>query len=103
MCDQFGVPLETVPLQKEYWQHVMQYTLNESRAGRTPNPDVMCNSLIKFGAFYEYVGRFVAPPMHDLYHLTWDLYCTIFFISFLIIFVTFCVRYDVILISTFFI
>eukprot|EP01032_Pedospumella_encystans_P017917 gene17917-20406_t len=58
VCDQFGVPLETVPLQKEYWQHVVQYTLNESRAGRTPNPDVMCNSLIKFGAFYEYVGRF---------------------------------------------
>mgnify|MGYP006188890897 CR=1 FL=1 len=57
MCDQLGVPLETVPLQKEYWDHVVRYTLSESQAGRTPNPDVMCNSMIKFGAFYEYVGR----------------------------------------------
>ena len=70
MCDQFGVPLETVPLQKEYWQLVVQYTLNESRAGRTPNPDIICNSLIKFGAFFEYVGRSVAPSLHELLFLT---------------------------------
>ena len=43
--------------QKEYWREVVQYTFDEARQGRTPNPDVMCNSRIKFGMFYEYVGR----------------------------------------------
>ena len=57
VCTQLGVPLETVSLQKEYWQHVVQYTFSEARAGRTPNPDVMCNSRIKFGVFHDYIGR----------------------------------------------
>jgi tRNA U34 2-thiouridine synthase MnmA/TrmU len=51
------VPLETVSLQREYWRDVVQYTLAEARAGRTPNPDIMCNSRVKFGTFYDYVGR----------------------------------------------
>jgi tRNA-5-taurinomethyluridine 2-sulfurtransferase len=57
VCDQLGVPLETVSLQKEYWDKVVQYTFDEARLGRTPNPDIMCNSHIKFGMFYEYVGN----------------------------------------------
>ena len=57
VCDQLGVPLETVSLQKEYWDKVVQYTFDEARLGRTPNPDIMCNSRIKFGMFYDYVGR----------------------------------------------
>lgn len=57
VCDQLGVPLETVSLQKEYWDKVVQYTFDEARLGRTPNPDIMCNSRIKFGMFYEYVGK----------------------------------------------
>lgn len=57
VCDQLGVPLETVSLQKEYWDKVVQYTFDEARLGRTPNPDIMCNSHIKFGMFYEYVGK----------------------------------------------
>eukprot|EP01033_Poteriospumella_lacustris_P003841 gene3842-2726_t len=57
VCAQLGVPLETLSLQKEYWQHVVQYTLHEVRQGRTPNPDIMCNSRIKFGMFYEYVHQ----------------------------------------------
>jgi tRNA-specific 2-thiouridylase len=57
VCDQLGVPLETVSLQREYWRDVVQYTLAEARRGRTPNPDVMCNSRVKFGTFYDYVGR----------------------------------------------
>lgn len=57
VCDQLGVPLETVSLQKEYWDEVVQYTFDEARLGRTPNPDIMCNSRIKFGMFYEYIGR----------------------------------------------
>lgn len=57
VCEQAGVPLEVVPLQKEYWDQVVSYTVREAREGRTPNPDVMCNSRIKFGMFYDHVGR----------------------------------------------
>ncbi|KAJ1401595.1 5-methylaminomethyl-2-thiouridylate-methyltransferase, partial [Ochromonadaceae sp. CCMP2298] len=58
VCAQLGVVLETVSLQREYWAEVVQYTFAEARAGRTPNPDIMCNSRVKFGAFYNYVGRY---------------------------------------------
>lgn len=57
MCEQAGVPLEVVPLQKEYWDEVVSYTVREAREGRTPNPDVMCNSRVKFGMFYDHVGK----------------------------------------------
>lgn len=57
VCSQLHVPLESVSLQKEYWSEVVQYTFQEARQGRTPNPDIMCNSRIKFGMFYEHVGR----------------------------------------------
>ncbi len=53
VCKQLGVPLEVLPLQNEYWDTVVTYTLTEIKEGRTPNPDVFCNSLIKFGQFYE--------------------------------------------------
>jgi len=55
VCQQAGVPLEVVPFQKEYWDRVVGYTIAEARAGRTPNPDMLCNARIKFGAFYEYI------------------------------------------------
>ena len=51
------MPLETVSLQREYWDQVVQYTFDEARLGRTPNPDIMCNSRVKFGTFFEHVGR----------------------------------------------
>ena len=57
VCEKLNVPLETVSLQKEYWDEVVNYTLNEARMGRTPNPDIMCNSRIKFGMFYDYIGK----------------------------------------------
>jgi len=53
VCKQAGVPLEVVPLQREYWDHVVSYTISEIKAGRTPNPDIFCNSLVKFGFFLE--------------------------------------------------
>lgn len=65
VCDQLRVPLEVVSLQKEYHESVVRYTLREARAGRTPNPDVLCNSAIKFGAFHDYVGRWVTSG-HEL-------------------------------------
>lgn len=53
VCEQFNVPLEVVPLQKEYWDLVVAYALDEVKAGRTPSPDLLCNQHIKFGAFYD--------------------------------------------------
>ncbi len=53
VCDEIGVSLEVLPMQKAYWDRVVQYTVAEAKAGRTPNPDVMCNQQIKFGQFYE--------------------------------------------------
>lgn len=55
VCKQLDVPLKVVPLQKEYHARVVAYALDEVRAGRTPNPDVLCNSFIKFGAFLEWL------------------------------------------------
>lgn len=47
------IPLITVDLENEYKQGVVDYMIAEYRAGRTPNPDVMCNKTVKFGAFYD--------------------------------------------------
>ena len=55
VCDQVGIELETISLQEEYHQRVMQHTLNEASMGRTPNPDILCNSRVKFGCFLEYL------------------------------------------------
>jgi tRNA-specific 2-thiouridylase len=52
VCEQANVPLEIISLQNEYWDTVVNYTIEEVKDGRTPNPDVYCNSLIKFGEFY---------------------------------------------------
>ena len=53
----YGLKLEVTDLQKEYWEQVVGYTVERIKLGLTPNPDVMCNRLIKFGAFEEKVGR----------------------------------------------
>ena len=56
VCDHAGnVPLQTVSLGKEYRERVVQYTIDEARKGRTPNPDINCNSRVKFGCFLEYI------------------------------------------------
>jgi tRNA-specific 2-thiouridylase len=53
VCEQAGVDLQVLPLQNEYWDKVVSYTITEIKAGRTPNPDMYCNRLIKFGDFYD--------------------------------------------------
>jgi tRNA-specific 2-thiouridylase len=53
----YGCKLEVIDCHREYWDQVTQYTMDKVRAGLTPNPDVMCNRLIKFGAFHEKRGR----------------------------------------------
>ena len=56
VCEHAGnVPLQTVSLGKEYRERVVQYTIDEARKGRTPNPDINCNSRVKFGCFLEYI------------------------------------------------
>jgi tRNA-specific 2-thiouridylase len=57
VCEQAGVDLQIVSLQDEYHQRVMQHTLNEAAMGRTPNPDILCNSRVKFGCFLEYLEK----------------------------------------------
>ncbi|MBR6867357.1 MAG: tRNA 2-thiouridine(34) synthase MnmA [Prevotella sp.] len=53
----YGCRLEVVDCHREYWDQVTRYTIDKVRAGLTPNPDVMCNRLIKFGAFHEKRGH----------------------------------------------
>ncbi len=57
VCEQIGVPLHHVNFAKEYRERVFQYFLDEYRAGRTPNPDVLCNREIKFGVFRAHAKR----------------------------------------------
>jgi len=53
VCDQIGIPYYSVNFEKEYWDRVFTYFLDEYKRGRTPNPDVMCNKEIKFKAFLD--------------------------------------------------
>ena len=46
-----------VPMTTDYWDRVVSHSVSEIRAGRTPNPDMLCNSTIKFGAFYDYLDK----------------------------------------------
>lgn len=53
----YGCKLQVVDCHHEYWNEVTRYTMEKVKAGFTPNPDVMCNRLIKFGAFDEKMGH----------------------------------------------
>lgn len=54
VCNQLDIPYYAVNFEKQYWDKVFTYFLDEYKAGRTPNPDVMCNKEIKFKAFLEH-------------------------------------------------
>lgn len=54
VANQIGIPYYTVNFEKQYWDKVFTYFLDEYKKGRTPNPDVMCNKEIKFKAFLDY-------------------------------------------------
>ncbi|MGM7721013.1 tRNA 2-thiouridine(34) synthase MnmA [uncultured Metabacillus sp.] len=54
VCNQIGIPYYAVNFEKQYWDKVFTYFLDEYKAGRTPNPDVMCNKEIKFKAFLDH-------------------------------------------------
>ncbi|MGH8398654.1 MAG: tRNA 2-thiouridine(34) synthase MnmA, partial [Gammaproteobacteria bacterium] len=57
VCEQLGIPLHKVNFAAEYRERVFRLFLDEYAAGRTPNPDVLCNSEIKFKTFLEYALR----------------------------------------------
>lgn len=57
VCDKLGIELHTVNFAAEYWDRVFEHFLEEYRAGRTPNPDIMCNKEIKFKAFLEFAAE----------------------------------------------
>ncbi len=54
VCDKLGIKLHTANFAAEYWDNVFEHFLEEYKAGRTPNPDILCNREIKFKAFLEY-------------------------------------------------
>lgn len=54
VCDTLGIPLHTANFAAEYWDNVFEHFLAEYKAGRTPNPDILCNREIKFKVFLEY-------------------------------------------------
>lgn len=54
VCNDIGIPYYAVNFEQQYWDKVFTYFLEEYKAGRTPNPDVMCNKEIKFKAFMEH-------------------------------------------------
>ena len=54
VCDKLGIELKTVNFASEYWDDVFEVFLSEFKAGRTPNPDILCNKYVKFKAFLDY-------------------------------------------------
>ena len=54
VCESIGIAIQGVNFSDQYWDRVFEYFLQEYKAGRTPNPDILCNKEIKFKAFLDY-------------------------------------------------
>ena len=63
VCDKIGIPYYTVNFAKEYYDKVFSYFLKEYEAGRTPNPDILCNKEIKFNAFLNFACKLGADRL----------------------------------------
>ena len=57
VCAKLGIPFYTLNLEREYKKEVVDYMIREYKAGRTPNPDVMCNKYVKFGGFFDWAMK----------------------------------------------
>lgn len=57
ICDKLSIPLHTINFATEYWDRVFEHFLAEYKAGRTPNPDILCNKEIKFKAFLDFATQ----------------------------------------------
>ena len=64
VCDRIGIKLHTANFAAEYWDNVFEHFLAEYKAGRTPNPDILCNREIKFKAFLDLPAG--SRYLHDL-------------------------------------
>lgn len=63
VCDKLDIPLHTANFSSEYWDNVFEDFLSEYKAGRTPNPDILCNREIKFKVFLEHAERLGADAI----------------------------------------
>jgi tRNA-specific 2-thiouridylase len=63
VCEKLGIVLHTANFSEEYWEQVFTHFLEEYRAYRTPNPDILCNKFIKFKAFLEYAQQLGADAI----------------------------------------
>lgn len=63
VCAQLGIELHAVNFAAEYWDRVFSHFLSEYQAGRTPNPDILCNREIKFKAFLDYARELGAEAV----------------------------------------
>jgi tRNA-specific 2-thiouridylase len=57
VCTTLGIPFRDLDLSEVYKKEVVDYMVHEYEIGRTPNPDVMCNQHVKFGAFFDFAMR----------------------------------------------
>lgn len=57
LARRYNLPFEVISLHEEYWDNVMQYSLDTVKRGLTPHPDMMCNKIIKFGYFEQRRGH----------------------------------------------
>ena len=57
LAKKYNLKLDVIDLHRQYWEYVVDYTMQKAKMGLTPNPDVMCNKLIKFGCFEDVAGK----------------------------------------------
>jgi len=57
LCKKLDIPLQVVSMQEAYLSLVVSYTIDSVKSGRTPNPDILCNQRIKFGAFFNKIDK----------------------------------------------
>ncbi len=68
VCDKLEIPLHTINFAAEYWDNVFAHFLSEYQAGRTPNPDILCNKEIKFKAFLAFADEVLAADFIAMGH-----------------------------------
>lgn len=78
IAKKYGCKFEIVSLHEEYWENVVSYTIESVRRGLTPNPDMMCNKLIKFGSFEQKWGKYFDKIATGHYATTTEVDDTIF-------------------------